>query len=62
MYELPLARIKRYGRPWRRLKRALLRRIASHEGGPTDVAQDYELTDWSEVDRFAHSFFVDELG
>jgi menaquinone-dependent protoporphyrinogen oxidase len=44
------------------LKRALLRHISSREGGPTDVAQDYELTDWSEVDRFAHGFFVDQLG
>ena len=34
--------------------RFIMRRIARKEGAPTDTSRDYELTDWTEVARFAH--------
>jgi menaquinone-dependent protoporphyrinogen oxidase len=39
----------RYGR----MKRALMKRIASKGGFSTDVTRDHVMTDWDEVDRFA---------
>ncbi len=39
----------RYGR----MKRALMKKIASKGGLATDVSRDHVLTDWDEVDRFA---------
>lgn len=39
------------------LKRMLMKQIAKHEGGPTDTSQDYEYTDWGQVDGFAGRFF-----
>lgn len=39
----------RYG--W--LKRAVMKRIVSSEGGDTDTSQDHEYTDWDAVDDFA---------
>ena len=36
------------------LVRFIMRRIARKEGAPTDTSRDYELTDWTEVARFAH--------
>jgi menaquinone-dependent protoporphyrinogen oxidase len=42
----------RYG--W--LTRFVMRRIAAHEGGDTDVSRDYEYTDWPAVDRFTSAF------
>ena len=38
------------------LTRWVMRRIASKEGGDTDVTRDYEYTDWAAVDRFAARF------
>lgn len=37
-------------------KRWVLRRIAEAKGGPTDVTQDHELTDWEALARFADRF------
>jgi menaquinone-dependent protoporphyrinogen oxidase len=37
-----------------------MKRIARKEGGPTDESRDHDLTDWSEVSRFAHEM-ADEL-
>jgi menaquinone-dependent protoporphyrinogen oxidase len=42
------------------LVRFIMKRIARREGGPTDTSRDHELTDWSEVARFA-SDFADSL-
>lgn len=36
------------------LIRFIMRRIARKEGAPTDASRDYELTDWTEVARFAN--------
>jgi menaquinone-dependent protoporphyrinogen oxidase len=38
------------------LIRFIMRRIVSMEGGDTDTSRDYEYTDWSALDRFAHEF------
>jgi menaquinone-dependent protoporphyrinogen oxidase len=38
------------------LRRWTLKLIMRHEGGPTDTARDYELTDWDDVVRFARQF------
>ncbi|MFC6976550.1 flavodoxin domain-containing protein [Halomicroarcula sp. GCM10025709] len=35
------------------LKRLLMKRIAADATGDTDTAQDYEYTDWDEVEQFA---------
>ena len=35
------------------LKRHLMKRIAAHEGGPTDTSRDWDLTDWDDVEAFA---------
>ena len=40
----------RYG--W--MKRRIMRSIARKEGGDTNLTRDYEYTDWSAVDEFAH--------
>jgi menaquinone-dependent protoporphyrinogen oxidase len=40
--------------------RFIMRRIARKEGAPTDKSRDYELTDWTEVARFANGV-ADEL-
>jgi menaquinone-dependent protoporphyrinogen oxidase len=42
------------------LVRYIMKRIARKEGGPTDTTCDHDLTDWSEVTRFAHGM-ADEL-
>jgi menaquinone-dependent protoporphyrinogen oxidase len=34
----------------------VMRRIAKHEGTPTDTSRDYEFTDWNAVDMFAIDF------
>jgi menaquinone-dependent protoporphyrinogen oxidase len=36
------------------LVRYFMKRIARKEGGPTDTRRDHDLTNWIEVDRFAH--------
>jgi menaquinone-dependent protoporphyrinogen oxidase len=36
--------------------RWMLRRISAKTGGPTDTSRDHELTDWSQVERFATTF------
>jgi len=41
------------------LKRKIMQHIAGKEGGPTDPTQDFEFTDWDEVDRFAEGFVTD---
>lgn len=38
------------------LVRLMLRHLMVKEGGPTDTTRDHELTDWTEVQRFAESF------
>lgn len=38
------------------LKRLLLKRIAKEATGDIDTAQDYEYTDWNEVEAFAADF------
>jgi menaquinone-dependent protoporphyrinogen oxidase len=35
------------------LKRLIMKRIARKEGGPTDTSRDYELTNWTQVERLA---------
>lgn len=35
------------------LTRWMMRRIAAHEGGPTDTSRDHDLTDWGAVKTFA---------
>lgn len=37
------------------LKRHLVKQFARRMGQPTDISQDYELTDWDAVGRFAHA-------
>ncbi len=39
------------------LKRMVMKQIAKSEGGATDTSQDYEYTDWNQVDGFAERFF-----
>ena len=36
------------------MKRRIMRSIARKEGGDTDLARDYEYTDWAAVEQFAH--------
>ncbi len=43
------------------LKTWIMRRIAKAEGGDTDTSQDYEYTDWDDVDAFADAFAEDVL-
>lgn len=38
------------------LKRLVIRRIARHAHGPTDMSHDYEYTDWNDVREFARLF------
>ena len=38
------------------LKRAVMKRISSQEGGDTDTSQDFEYTDWNDVERFVDEF------
>jgi menaquinone-dependent protoporphyrinogen oxidase len=38
------------------LKRLLMKRIARDATGDTDTSQDYEYTDWNEVEAFADDF------
>lgn len=40
-------------------KRWMMKRITSKEGGPKDTSQDYEMTDWSELDGFVKQFLAD---
>jgi menaquinone-dependent protoporphyrinogen oxidase len=35
------------------LKRKIMQHIVAKEGGPIDPTQDFEFTDWDDVDRFA---------
>jgi menaquinone-dependent protoporphyrinogen oxidase len=42
----------RYGR----LLRWWMWRVTRKQGGPTDTSRDHELTDWTQVDRFADAF------
>ena len=44
------------------LIRFIMRRIAANEGGDTDTSRDYEYTDWSAVERFAHSLVEQAAG
>lgn len=37
-------------------KQWLMKWVVSREGGDTDTSQDYEYTDWGQVQRFAESF------
>lgn len=37
------------------IKRLLMRWVVKREGGPTDISQDYEFTDWGAVDEFARA-------
>ena len=37
-------------------RRWIMRRIAEHEGGPTDVSRDHELTDWKALETFITGF------
>ena len=36
--------------------RWMLKQISKRNGGPTDTSRDHELTDWSQVERFADAF------
>jgi len=36
--------------------RWIMKRIARKEGAPTDTTRDHEMTNWEEVDAFAHRF------
>jgi menaquinone-dependent protoporphyrinogen oxidase len=38
------------------LLRWMMKRISAKSGGPTDTSRDYELTDWTQVERFAEWF------
>lgn len=38
------------------LKRLMMKRIAKEATGDTDTSQDYEYTDWAEVDAFVDDF------
>jgi len=38
------------------LKRAVMKRISRQEGGDTDTSQDFEYTDWNDVERFVERF------
>ena len=38
------------------LKRLMMKRIVKDEPGDTDTSQDYEYTDWAEVEAFANDF------
>jgi menaquinone-dependent protoporphyrinogen oxidase len=38
------------------LKRLMMKRIAKGATGDVDTSQDYEYTDWAEVDAFASDF------
>lgn len=40
-------------------KKWMMRRIAEKSGGPTDTSQDYEYTDWDELDKFILQFAQD---
>lgn len=44
-------------REYNPLLRRIMRRISQKSGGPTDTTRDFELTRWSEVERFAQDFF-----
>lgn len=51
---MPVAGALRY-REYGWLVRLMMKRISKKEGGPTDTRQDYEMTDWLALDRFAES-------
>jgi menaquinone-dependent protoporphyrinogen oxidase len=36
------------------LIRFIMKRISKKEGGPTDTSRNYEMTDWTQVERLAH--------
>ena len=38
------------------LLRWIMKQISKHNGRPTDTSRDHELTDWTQVERFADSF------
>lgn len=38
------------------IKRWMMKRIVSQQGGETDTSKDYEYTDWVKVRRFAEEF------
>jgi menaquinone-dependent protoporphyrinogen oxidase len=38
------------------LLRWMMKRISAKSGGPTDTSRDHELTDWTQVERFAEWF------
>jgi menaquinone-dependent protoporphyrinogen oxidase len=43
-------------RKYNPLLRWFMKQISKRNGGPTDTSRDYELTDWSEVQRFVDRF------
>lgn len=43
------------------LKRFIMKKISASAGGDTDTSQDFEYTDWAQVERFAEQFH-DRLG
>jgi len=50
----PMAGALQY-REYNRFTRGFMKRIAEHDGRPTDTSTDVDLTDWDGVDRFAHA-------
>lgn len=38
------------------IKRAMMKSISEQHGGDTDTSQDYEYTDWNQVESFAEGF------
>jgi menaquinone-dependent protoporphyrinogen oxidase len=48
---LPVAGALAYSR-YNFIVRFVMKRIARANGAPTDTSRDYELTDWSKLDRF----------
>jgi menaquinone-dependent protoporphyrinogen oxidase len=38
--------------------RWIMKRISAREGGPTDTSKNYDLTDWSAVERFTEDFLT----
>lgn len=47
--------------PWSRyglLRRLVMRWIIKRVGGPTDMTRDHEFTDWTDLRRFARTFYA----
>jgi menaquinone-dependent protoporphyrinogen oxidase len=49
---MPVAGALPYG-AYGPVTRLVMREISRKEGGPTDTGRDYEMTDWSALERFA---------